>query len=285
MLLAVAATLLTACASRHPAPVEDRSSVRTAPIVGGPGVAAPPTQARPEFYAVKPGDTLPGIARTQGVDYRQLIALNGLSETSPQIEVGQILRLRPGAGAPPLPVAVEPPVQVQATSPSGPIEQHTLEGGDNGPPAQPAGPEDKSGAEASASPPSSAPSPGSRAGEVRFIWPVSGRITDRFDAKNKGIDIAAPEGDPVQAAADGSVLYAGSGIRGYGQLLIIKHNDDYLSVYAHNNKLLVRQGDVVKQGQTVAQVGHTDTDRPKLHFEIRRQGTSVDPLQYLPARP
>lgn len=116
----------------------------------------------------------------------------------------------------------------------------------------------------------------------KFIWPVTGRVIGKFEGNNKGIDIAADEGEPVQAAAGGNVLYAGSGIRGYGQLLIIKHSDDFLSVYAHNNKLLVKQGDTVKQGQKVAEVGHTDADRSELHFEIRHQGASVDPLQYLP---
>jgi lipoprotein NlpD len=119
---------------------------------------------------------------------------------------------------------------------------------------------------------------------IDFIWPVVGKVIEKFEGTSKGIDIAASDGDPVEAAAAGNVLYAGSGIRGYGQLLIIKHNDDFLSVYAHNNKLLVKQGESVKQGQKIAEAGHTDSDRPMLHFEIRRQGNSVDPLKYLPQR-
>ncbi len=117
-----------------------------------------------------------------------------------------------------------------------------------------------------------------------FIWPLKGRILERFEGGSRGIGIAGNEGDPVLAAAGGTVLYAGSGIRGYGQLLIVKHNDNFISVYAHNSRLLVKQGDVVRSAQRIAEVGRTDATRPKLHFEIRRQGTSIDPLQVLPAR-
>jgi lipoprotein NlpD len=117
-----------------------------------------------------------------------------------------------------------------------------------------------------------------------FAWPLKGRILERFEGGSRGIAIAGNEGDPVLAAAGGTVLYAGSGIRGYGQLLIVKHNDNFISVYAHNSRLLVKQGDGVRSGQKIAEVGHTDANRSKLHFEIRRQGTSIDPLQYLPAR-
>ena len=128
------------------------------------------------------------------------------------------------------------------------------------------------------------PAPEPVAERPEFAWPVKGRLIERFEAGSRGIAIAANEGDPVLAAAGGTVLYAGAGIRGYGQLLIVKHNDSFISEYAHNSRLQVKQGDVVRSAQKIAEVGHTDANRPKLHFEIRRQGTSIDPLQYLPAR-
>lgn len=104
------------------------------------------------------------------------------------------------------------------------------------------------------------------------------------DSLNKGIDIAGDLGQPVKAAASGSVVYAGRGLIGYGEMVIIKHNDTYLSAYAHNNRLLVDEGDSVRAGQTIAEMGSTGTDRVKLHFEIRQRGQPVDPLRYLPKR-
>jgi lipoprotein NlpD len=110
-------------------------------------------------------------------------------------------------------------------------------------------------------------------------------VIDKFDEKrNKGIAIAGKEGDPVVASADGQVVYSGSGLRGYGNLVILKHNDDFISAYAHNRQILVKQGQMVKRGQRIAEVGRSDTTQPKLHFEIRRQGKPVDPLAYLPPR-
>jgi lipoprotein NlpD len=118
-------------------------------------------------------------------------------------------------------------------------------------------------------------------------WPSRGAVIGRFSSNgslNKGIDIAGELGEPVLAASDGSVVYAGSGLRGYGELVIIKHSDTYVSAYGHNRRLLVREGQQVKVGQSIAEMGSTGTDRVKLHFEIRRQGKPVDPLQYLPRR-
>lgn len=118
-----------------------------------------------------------------------------------------------------------------------------------------------------------------------WIWPAAGKLIGGFsETQNKGVDISGQLGDPVLAAAPGRVVYAGEGLRGYGRLVIIKHEQDFLSAYAHNNQLLVKEGDVVKQGQKIAEVGKTDADKPKLHFEIRKHGKPVDPLQYLPER-
>jgi lipoprotein NlpD len=121
--------------------------------------------------------------------------------------------------------------------------------------------------------------------ELGFIWPASGALISGFDdVRNKGLDIAGKAGDPVLAAADGRVVYAGSGLRGYGNLVILKHNNTFLTAYAHNQTLLVKEDQGVRKGQKIAEMGSTDADRVKLHFEIRRQGKPVDPSRYLPAR-
>ena len=116
------------------------------------------------------------------------------------------------------------------------------------------------------------------------MWPSGGPVLASFDdPKNKGIDLGGKAGDPVLAAADGRVVYAGAGLRGYGNLVIIKHNNVFLTAYAHNQTLLVKEDQAVKRGQKIAEMGNTDADQVKLHFEIRRQGKPVDPARYLPA--
>ena len=123
------------------------------------------------------------------------------------------------------------------------------------------------------------------ADDVNFIWPASGSLIAGFDeARNKGYDISGKAGDPVLGAADGRVVYAGAGLRGYGNLIILKHNNTYLTAYAHNQSLLVKEDQSVKKGQKIAEMGSTDADRVKLHFEVRRQGKPVDPSRYLPSR-
>jgi lipoprotein NlpD len=136
-------------------------------------------------------------------------------------------------------------------------------------------------------PPAVKPLPPTQRSASGWIWPTNGAVIGRFSSNgslNKGIDIAGELGQPVLAASDGSVVYAGSGLRGYGELVIIKHSDTYVSAYGHNRRLLVQEGQKVKAGQNIAEMGSTGTDRVKLHFEVRRQGKPVDPLQYLPRR-
>jgi lipoprotein NlpD len=132
-----------------------------------------------------------------------------------------------------------------------------------------------------------APSPANNSEEgLAFAWPHPGQILTGFDeAKNKGLDFAGKAGDPVLAAADGKVVYAGSGLRGYGNLVILKHNNTYLTAYAHNQTLWVKEDQNVVKGQRIAEMGSSDADRVKLHFEIRKQGKPVDPIKYLPSRP
>jgi lipoprotein NlpD len=133
-------------------------------------------------------------------------------------------------------------------------------------------------------PPASSPSDE----DIGWIWPVTGgagNVVASFDeAKNKGVGIGGKLGDAVLAAGDGRVVYAGSGLRGYGNLIILKHNNTYLSAYAHNQTLLVKEDQTVRKGQKIAEMGNSDADRTKLHFEIRRQGKPVDPTRFLPAR-
>ncbi|MFZ6044996.1 peptidoglycan DD-metalloendopeptidase family protein [Pseudomonas sp. CR3202] len=245
------------------------------------GTAAP--QRKPVTsgqYRVQRGDTLYSIAFRFGWDWKALAARNGIPAPY-VIRPGQIIRfdVQPGQSRPAVvataPVAANPrtgssvsnlpPVQAQqpAVRPQTPAQQPV------------------------AIAPTTAPKASGTGSSAGWVWPASGPLIGRFSSNgslNKGIDIAGELGQPVLAASDGSVVYAGSGLRGYGELVIIKHSDTYVSAYGHNRRLLVREGQQVKVGQTIAEMGSTGTDRVKLHFEIRRQGKPVDPLQYLPRR-
>ncbi|WP_250534343.1 peptidoglycan DD-metalloendopeptidase family protein [Caballeronia sp. AZ10_KS36] len=206
----------------------------------------------PGYYRVQRGDTLSKIARENRTSTRNIARWNAL--TNPDaIEVGQVLRVEPPAGS----------------------------AGASGAPSAGAATTAKSDAksEAKADAPAK-PGPG-----VSLVWPAQGTVIRGFDGKNsKGIDIANSAGTPVVAAATGSVVYAGNGLRGYGNMLIVKHNDDYLTAYAHNRTLLVKEGQTVQQGQRIAEMGDTDSDRTMLHFEVRYMGRSTDPSRYLPPR-
>jgi len=204
----------------------------------------------PGFYRVERGDTVSKIARENRTTVSNIKRWNGL--TNPDaIEVGQVLRIAPPAGS----------AAAAGSSSAG------------------AGGSAKSDAGAQASSQNKA-GPG-----VTLVWPAQGSIIRGFDGKNsKGIDIANVAGTPVVAAATGSVVYAGNGLRGYGNMLIVKHDDDYLTAYAHNRALLVKEGQTVQQGQQIAEMGDTDSDRTMLHFEVRYMGRSTDPARYLPPR-
>jgi lipoprotein NlpD len=154
------------------------------------------------------------------------------------------------------------------------------------PPASPASaPRASASAAPAAVPAPATPSAGAGEDEVPWSWPTAGAVLAGFDeVRNKGLDIAGKAGDPVLASADGRVVYAGAGLRGYGNLIILKHNNTYLTAYAHNQSLLVKEDQTVRKGQKIAEMGSSDSDRVKLHFEIRRQGKPVDPARYLPAR-
>ncbi|MBC3949727.1 peptidoglycan DD-metalloendopeptidase family protein [Pseudomonas folii] len=229
-------------------------------------------------YVVRRGDTLFSIAFRYGWDYKALAARNQIPEPY-TIRPGQTIRFDGRSNSTSSAVAgssgaVRSPVASTTTStttsPSGSVKTTviskpvTVVPPPAGSSTLPAGPSPKG-----------------------WTWPSNGILIGKFSSNgslNKGIDIAGDLGQPVLAASDGSVVYAGSGLRGYGELVIIKHSDTYVSAYGHNRRLLVREGQQVKAGQTIAEMGSTGTDRVKLHFEIRRQGKPVDPLQFLPRR-
>ena len=276
----VAAAVLAGCSSTsvNRAPVEDRGTAG-APRVDPATLPGAENAGKPGFYTVRQGDTIMRIATEVNQPWRDIARWNNLDNPN-LIEVGQVLRVVPPAGttvasAPaltegPRPAAGTPAPAPAPAKPAVPMATQTTPGVTPAP------------APAPASPP---PPPSAGADDVDFIWPASGALIAGFDeAKNKGLGIAGKAGDAVLAAADGRVVYAGAGLRGYGNLIILKHNDTYLTAYAHNQKLLVKEDQNVKKGQKIAEMGSTDADRVKLHFEIRRSGKPVDPARYLPAR-
>jgi lipoprotein NlpD len=287
----VLAVLLGGCTitSTREAPVTDRSAPPAQPAPSAP----PPAGATPKpsttrvpaadgTYKVQPGDTLRSIAAAFGRDVKDLARWNNIDDPS-RIRVGQTLRVVP----PGTETAAALPVTPTGPATTRPLEATAGSPGTTAPPA--AAPAPASSPQAAPTPgpvaaiPESKPQPGASTSD--WIWPVNGRVIDKFDEKrNKGIGIAGKEGDPVVASADGTVVYSGSGLRGYGNLVILKHSDDFISAYAHNRQILVKQGQTVKRGQRIAEVGRSDATEPKLHFEIRRQGKPVDPLAYLPPR-
>nr|WP_304665010.1 peptidoglycan DD-metalloendopeptidase family protein [Pseudomonas savastanoi] len=243
----------------------------------GNAVAQRPTVTTGQ-YVVRRGDTLFSIAFRYGWDWKALAARNQIPEPF-TIKPGQTIRFdgrssstqdvasTSGAGRPVTSTST-------STSSSGSVKTTVI--------SKPVA------VVPVVIPPSAATGTGP-AGKspTGWTWPSSGILIGKFSSNgslNKGIDIAGDLGQPVLAASDGSVVYAGSGLRGYGELIIIKHSDTYVSAYGHNRRLLVREGQQVKAGQTIAEMGSTGTDRVKLHFEIRRQGKPVDPLGFLPRR-
>jgi lipoprotein NlpD len=303
--------LLTACSvtPRRPAPVFDR-----APAEGQSAGVAPSAQPLESgYYMVKRGDTLYRIALEFGQSSRDIVAWNNLSSAN-DIKVNQILRvLPPGttsrtAGVQVGSVASSSSVEVRplntAPSSTGPASHSGAEVanksgplGDKKPyseaalaemqkpealtaPGTPAKTEAPKTAENSANAAESA----SDEEGVAWIWPTEGKIVGNFSGGKKGIDIAGKLGQQIVAAGAGKVMYAGSGIRGYGNLVIIKHTNNLLSAYAHNKTILVKEGQTITKGQKIAEMGNSDADAVKLHFEIRRQGKPVDPAKFLPRR-
>lgn len=241
-----------------------------------------PPSEKITFHTVARGETLYSIAWRYNLDVKSLARANGIPE-SYVIYPGQRLSLDTRVNTQP----TTTPAQVATHSPPVASTPTSTSAAPAKPPVKPQNPPAPARSSNRASTSSTVKTNATGARELRWQWPVNGRIVSRFagpKALNKGIDIAAKKGEPVRAAEAGTVVYAGDGLRGYGNLLIIKHNDNYLSAYAHNHRLLVAEGELVKAGQQIAEVGSSGTNTDKLHFEIRRDGTPVDPLRYLPSR-
>lgn len=275
--------LLTSCAPWAPAPVEDRSERTTSSRPAARPLPAPPV------YEVRRGDTLYSIAFRYGLDWRSVAAWNLLREPY-LIRPGQELRMT----EPPRPVAAvsRPPATTesprQGPSSSGPVNRLPDSPGPSRPEPAPPRAEPSSGREAARAPaPAAAPASGSRtvAGVV-WRWPTAGEVARPFDASaaRRGLGLRGQAGQAVVAAADGEVVYSGTALIGYGELIIIKHSGTMLSAYGHNRRRLVEEGVQVRAGQTIAEMGLDETDEAILHFEIRRNGDPVNPLDFLPPR-
>jgi len=241
--LSASLVLITACTTPRtkPATVTDRTSSAVEPTPPG-------------YYRVKKGDTLGFIALDNGQALRDITQWNTAANPSfnPNvIEVGDLIIVKPPAGSK---AAKAPEKKSTPTT-------------------------DKTDAPTSTPEPTKAEvvaEPG-----IRLSWPAKGKVSAEFSESNKGIDIAGKVGEPVLSASDGKVVYAGNSLRGYGNLIIVKHDNTYLTAYAHNSKLLVKEGDSVRKGQKIAEMGDTDTTAPKLHFELRVNGKPVNPTPYL----
>ena len=272
--------VMTACSTQRPAPVVDRSGsapARTDKPAAPGAPAAPARVAKDGVYTVQRGDTLYSIATSFGVDVRELARWNGLADNT-ALSPGQALRVTP-----PPATATVTPVAPSGTAEVRPLPLPGTPDSAVPPPVAAAPGPVTPGAKPEPPKPEVAKPPAETS--VQWLWPAPGKVLENFDeTRNKGIDIAGSDGDPVIAAADGEVVYVGSALRGYGNLVIVKHNEEFISAYAHNRQVLVKQGQGVKRGQRIAEFGRSDADRVKLHFEIRRQGKPVDPLRYLPAR-
>ena len=259
VLLVLAVAFCLAACSTPPrtkqATITDRSS--------NIGATVPtPDAVPPGFYRVKRGDTLLRIALDNGQSYRDIAAWNNITDPN-LIEVDQLLRVRPPPG---------PRVSTKPIEPLKPADSKDAKAVADKK-AAPKKVEEKEVAEAKADavdPP------------IKLSWPAKGKVVEEFsEGKNKGIDIAGKLGEPIQAASDGKVVYAGNSLRGYGNLVIVKHDNTYLTAYAHNRSLLVKEGDSVRKGQRIAEMGDSDANMVKLHFEVRVNGKPVNPMQFL----
>ena len=280
--IAVALLVLGGCASpRNNAPVEDRGA-RTAAATVAPAVPVVDSTkllpgaenaGKPGYYSVKPGDTLIRVGLESGQNWRDIARWNNIDNPN-LLEVGQVLRVvAPGTDAAATTARAVPPTKVEAR----PLDN-------SGATSVAAAAPGVMPATTAASAPTAAPAP-SRDDDVAWSWPAAGSITTAFDeVRSKGLVFAGKAGDPVFAAGDGRVIYVGAGVRGYGNLVIVKHNNTYLTAYAHNQTLLVKEDQVVRRGQKIAEMGSSDAERVQLHFEIRRLGRPIDPARLLPPR-
>ncbi len=277
LLAAIVALVLAGCATRRDAaPVVDRAPTRSVAAKPAAAPARPPqtvaSPAQAGFYVVKRGDTLYSIALDHGADYRDVAQWNGLDDPT-RIQVGQQLRV----SAPPSPPGA---VQIGSTRGTGRIEARPLDAPPSAPEKQASVPRELPKPEARPDP---KPEVRAEPEATQFMWPAKGKVLAGFaEPRSKGIDIDGKPGDPIVAAAAGRVTYIGNGIPGLGKLIVIKHENGFITVYAHNREIFVKEQQAVTRGQKIAELGSTDSDRPKLHFQIRKGSAPVDPLRYLP---
>ena len=252
--------LLAACAwQQTPAPVDDRTgraATRSTPRAEARAPEATAKAADAEgYYVVKKGDTLYSIALDNGADHRDVAQWNSLDDPT-KLRIGQVLRVVPPAETAGVTISAARGIAAPETKPMG-------------------------------SAPKEAPMVAKQASPEplgQFVWPAKGKVISTFsEPRSKGIDIDGKPGDPVVAAAAGRVTYIGSGIPGLGKLVVIRHQSGFITVYAHNRNILVKEQQTVSRGERIAELGSTDADRPKLHFQIRKGSAPVDPLRYLPA--
>lgn len=283
--------ILSSCTTQPNAPVIDRTPASTS--------SAPPSSQnnadkdwRPDHYIVKKADTLFSIGLEFGYDYKEIAAANGISPPY-IIKVGQVLKL---ASLKPKNISKSNPSKskdLQSSSSKddtdevvvSPIKTESSPTANNTSTNRSSAPIETSSAQTKSSEQTkTAPievlqkSPATNDEDIIWVWPTAGKVIKSFaDSGNKGIDIAGIQGQAILAAASGKVIYSGADLRGYGKLVIIKHNSNYLSVYAHNHQILVKEGQQIQKSQKIAEMGNTDAEQTKLHFEIRKQGKSVDP--------
>ena len=313
LLLILLSIVVAGCSTtRHSAPVVDLGNAGSrAGSDTGTGTTRAPDA--PGYYTVKKGDTLLRIALEFGQNYRDLVVWNQLANPN-DIRVDQVLRVLPPNGAAqtgsvaagsgvevrplnsPAPAVAQSSVAVK-TGPRGDKRPYSdaalaeLQKAESSTTSAPVGrsesskTSDKAAEKAAEKAGDKTATESSVADEnIGFIWPAEGKVVGSFEDGKKGIDIAGKSGQTVQAAAAGKVMYAGSGIRGYGNLVIVKHSNSLLSAYAHNKSILVKEGQNVSKGEKIAEMGNSDADSVKLHFEIRQQGKPVDPSKFLPAK-
>ena len=279
--LPLAMAACTHVSLHQPAPVEQRQLGKPAPAASAPAepasaASAPSADGKPQpgFYTVKQGDSLLRIALDNGQSLRDITRWNNIQNPD-RIEIGQVLRVvAPNVDA--SAVSAKPIAVARSDAPR-PLDAKQD--------AKPASAASAPQAAASTPAPTTTPAQQRSDDDPAWGWPASGPVIAGFDdPRNKGLDLGGKAGDPVYAAADGRVVYVGNDLRGFGNLVIIKHSDTYLSAYAHNQSLLVKDDQVVRKGQRIAEMGSTDADQVKLHFEVRKQGKPIDPARVLPNR-
>ncbi|ANX91599.1 peptidase [Neisseria meningitidis] len=257
------------------------AAVKSRPAV--PAAAQPPVQSAPvdinaATHTIVRGDTVYNISKRYHISQDDFRAWNGMTDN--MLSIGQIVKVKPAGYAAPKTSAVEsrPAVPAAVQTPVKPAAQPPVQSA-----PQPAAPAAENKAVPAPAPQSPAASPSGTRSVGGIVWqrPTQGKVVADFGGNNKGVDIAGNAGQPVLAAADGKVVYAGSGLRGYGNLVIIQHNSSFLTAYGHNQKLLVGEGQQVKRGQQVALMGNTDASRTQLHFEVRQNGKPVNPNSYI----